>query len=210
MLDRQLPEADRIAGDAPAGLGLPPVVDHRLLQHLFRPVHGRRVGALAGQKQRAEFRQIVFADQRAGRVFLLDGAERGRRGEQSDRLVLGDDAPERAGVRRADRLALVHDRGRAVKQRRIDDVAVADHPADVGGAPPHLARLDVVEILHRPFERDHVAAIVAHHAFRDAGGARGVEDVERIGGEHRHAVGGLLAYLSGVLPRPAPSRGRGP
>ena len=29
-----------------------------------------------------------------------------------------------------------------MQQRRIDDVAVADHPADVGGGPPHLAGLD--------------------------------------------------------------------
>src|SRR3954447_8238032 len=35
-------------------------------------------------------------------------------------------------------------------------------------------------------------AIVAHHAFRNARGARGVEDVERIGCEHRHAVGGFF------------------
>ena len=34
-------------------------------------------------------------------------------------------------------------------------------------------------------------AIVAHHALRDACGARGVEDVERIGREHGHARRGL-------------------
>ncbi len=28
----------------------------------------------------------------------------------------------------------------SVDQRRVDDVAVADHPADVGGRPEHLAR----------------------------------------------------------------------
>ena len=47
-------------------------------------------------------------------------------------------------------------------------------------------------VLHRPGERDHVPAIVAHHALRDAGRARGVEDVERIGREHRHAGRGLV------------------
>ena len=56
------PEAHRIAADAPAGLGLPPVVDHRLAQHLLRPVHRRRVGALAGEKQRAEFRQVILLE----------------------------------------------------------------------------------------------------------------------------------------------------
>ena len=79
-----------------------------------------------------------------------------------------------------------------MKQRPVDDVAVADHPADVGAAPPHLAGLDAVEIEHRPFQRDQMAAIVAHHAFRFARGARGVEDVERIGREHRHARRGFF------------------
>ena len=76
-----------------------------------------------------------------------------------------------------------------MKQRPIDDVAVTDHPADVGAAPPDLAGLDAVEIEHRPFQRDQMPAIVAHHALGFACRSRGVEDVERIGGQHRHAVG---------------------
>ena len=170
---------------------------------LLRPLDGRRIGALAGQKQRAEFRQVVLREQLAVRVFLADGAERGRRGEQRDHAVLGADAPERAGVGRADRLALVQDRGAAVEQRRIDDVGVADHPADVGARPPHFARADAVQILHRPFERDHVAAIVAHHALGNSGRAGGVENVERIGGGDRHAFG-CLGEVDGVLPGFAP------
>ena len=79
-----------------------------------------------------------------------------------------------------------------MKQRRIDDVAVADHPADVASAPPDFARLDAVEIEHRPFQRDQMPAIVAHHAFRFSGRARGVENVERIGRQHRHARRGFL------------------
>ena len=192
VLDRQHAEPHRIAGDAPAGFGLPPMVDHRHLQLLLGPFHRRRIGALAGQKQRAEFRQIVLPDEFAVGVFLLDGAERGRRGEERHRLVLGDHPPERAGIRRADRLALIHDRGRAMKQRPVDDVAVADHPADVGAAPPDLAGLDAVEVEHRPFQRDQMPAIVAHHALGFSGGAGGVEDVERIGREHRHAGGGFF------------------
>ena len=144
------------------------------------------------------FDRSYLREELALRVFLLDGAERGRRGEHRDALVLGDHAPERAGVRRADRLALVEHRGAAVEQRRIDDVAVADHPADVGRRPPGLARLDAVEVLHRPFQRDHVAAVVAHHALRPAGRARGVEDVERIGGGDRHAV----EPIAGLVQRP--------
>ena len=44
------------------------------------------------------------------------------------------------GVGRADRLALVEDGRAAGEQRRVDDVGVADDPADVGGGPVHLAR----------------------------------------------------------------------
>ena len=78
-----------------------------------------------------------------------------------------------------------------MEQRRVDDVAVAHHPADVGGRPIDLAGLDAVEIFHRPFQRDHVAAVIAHHAFRPAGRARRIKNVERIGGSDRDAVGRL-------------------
>ncbi|MEY9610320.1 hypothetical protein ABIF21_003194 [Bradyrhizobium elkanii] len=88
VLDRQLAEPDRIAGDAPSGLGLPPVVDDRHLQLLLGPLHRRRIGALAGEEQGAEAREIVIPDELALGVFLLDRAERGRRGEEGDRLVL--------------------------------------------------------------------------------------------------------------------------
>ena len=39
-----------------------------------------------------------------------------------------------------------------------------------------------------------MAAVVAHHPLGHAGGAGGVEDVERIGGGHRHAVGRRGAF----------------
>ena len=73
-------------------------------------------------------------------------------------------------------------------ERAVDDVGMPDHPADVGSGPPHFARIDAVEIFHRPFERDHVAAIVAYHALRPAGRARRVKNVERIGRRDRNAI----------------------
>ena len=51
------------------------------------------------------------------------------------------DPPEGAGIGRADRLALVEHRRAAVQQRRVDDVGMADHPADIGGAEIDLAGL---------------------------------------------------------------------
>ncbi len=79
-----------------------------------------------------------------------------------------------------------------MEQRRIDDVAVAHHPTDVGAAPPDLAGLDAVEIEHRPLQGNQMPAIVAYDTFRYARGAGGVEDIERIGGEYRHAIGGFF------------------
>ena len=135
----------------------------RHLQLLLRPF-ARSAGSArspARNRVRNFDRSYCRMNLPSGSSFRMR-AERGRRGEQRDRLVLGDHAPECAGIGRADRLALVHDRGRAVQQRAVDDVAVADHPADVGAAPPDLARLDAIEVEHRPFQRDQMAAIVAH------------------------------------------------
>ena len=122
------------------------------------------------------------AEQRAVRVLLLDRPEGGRRGEQRGRRrARAIDPPERAGVGRADRLALVeHGRG-AGEQRRVDDVGVADDPADVAGGPPHVARADAVDVAHRPAQRDGVPAVVADDALGPARRAGGVEDVERVG-----------------------------
>ena len=78
---------------------------------------------------------------------------------------------------------------------------MADHPADVGRRPEGLARLDPELVPHRPFQRDHVPAIVADDALGLAGRARGVDDVERVGGGDRHAfdVALRIARLADML-----------
>ena len=70
-LDRQLPEPHRVAGDGPAGLGLPPVIDDRHAEQLLRPLDGRRIAALAGQEQGAKLRQVVVPQQLASVGLLL-------------------------------------------------------------------------------------------------------------------------------------------
>ena len=110
-------------------------------------------------------------------IFLLDGAESGRRGKKRLDLVFRDHPPERARIGRADRLALIDHRGRPGDQRAIDDIAVADHPADIGGGPEDVTGLDIVEVGDRPGQRDQMAAIVAHHPFGLAGRARGIEHI---------------------------------
>ena len=97
----------------------------------------------------------------------------------------GAHSPKRAGIRRADRLALVHDACAAGEQWRVDDVAVTDHPADIGCGPEHVARAQAVDHPHRVVQRDGMAAAVAHHALWLPGRARGVEDIERVGGQRR-------------------------
>ena len=103
--------------------------------------------------------------------------------------MLLDDPPEGAGVGRAYGLALEHDRGATVQQGRVDDVGVADHPSDIRGRPVHLARLDIVKVFHCPLERHRVPAIVANGTLGPAGRTGGVEDVKRVSGLDRHAVG---------------------
>ena len=142
----------------------------------------------ARNRARNEERSYVLQEFRL-RILLLDGAKGRGRGEQRHDPMIGDHPPIGAGIGRAHRLALVENGRATMKERPIDDVGMADHPADVRGGPEHLARLHAEEMAHGPFERDHVAAIVAHHALRNAGRTRGVEHVERIGGCDRHAFG---------------------
>jgi hypothetical protein len=188
VLDREAAQAQAVRRHGPAGLGLPPVVDDRAVEHALGPLHGVGIGALAGQEQGDELREIVPADPLAPGVLLLDRAEGGGRGEQRLDAVVGDDAPEDAGIGRAHGLALEHHRRVAVEQRRIDHVAVAHDPADVACRPPAVAGVEVVDPLHRPVHRHHVAAVVADHALGLTRRAGGVEDVERVGRRNRHPV----------------------
>jgi hypothetical protein len=64
------------------------VVDHRHAQEVVSPVVGVGVEALAGQEQAAEARDVMTAQMLAGRVLLLDGPERGGRGEERLHPVL--------------------------------------------------------------------------------------------------------------------------
>ena len=180
----------RVRRDRPAGLGLPPVVDDRDAEQLARP-SGRCPGRAARRPGTASAaRQVVLrpASSPSGSSFLIARIAVGAV-NSACHAVLGDDPPERAGVRGADRLALVQHRGRADQQRRVDDVGVADDPADVARrSRTRRPGPDVVDVRHRPAQRDRVAAVVADDALRLPGGARGVEDVERVGRGDRHAV----------------------
>ena len=124
-------------------------------------------------------------------VVPLDGTERGRRREETDRAVLRDDPPERPGVGGADWLALVEHSGGAGEQRGVDDVGVPDDPPDVAGREHRLPRRHVVDVGHRPPQRDGISPAVAVDPLGLPRRAGGVEDVERVGGSHGDAAGRL-------------------
>ncbi len=123
-----------------AGFGLPPGVDDRaaaLADHAIVPLPRLRIDRLAdGAEQPQRLARGLLHRRVAG---LHQRADRGRRGVDDVDLVLVANLPEPRHARVV-RHALEHQRGGAVRERPIDDVAVAGHPADVGGAPVDVAR----------------------------------------------------------------------
>ena len=186
--DGQPFDPDAVGCDRPSRLRLPVVVDHGDAELVLGPAERLRVAALACEKECAELREVVAADVLAVRILLTDGAEGCRRGEERTDAVLRADTPERAGIGRADWLPLVEDARATVQQRAVHGVGVPDRPADVRRGPVHLARVGVVDVLHRPRQRDRVAAVVADDPLRLPGRPGRVDDVERVGRSERHAV----------------------
>src|SRR6516164_11330939 len=105
--------------------------------------------------------------------------------------MLGDHSPERPGIWRACGRSLIENGRCSMQQRRIDGIAVTNDPSDVRGGPVDLSRLDSVEMSHRPFQRDHMAAVVTHDAFRLTSRARRIKDIKGVGGRQGHAIGAL-------------------
>src|SRR4029450_6886965 len=100
--------------------------DNRNLEHAPGPPQRVGVQSLTGQEEGAKGRAIVFPDELALWVLAFDRAESGRRGEETDDLVLRNNAPEGAGVGCPNRLAFEEYGRVAVGQRRIDHVRVFD------------------------------------------------------------------------------------
>ena len=74
--------------------------------------------------------------------------------------------------------------GRPGHQRPVDDVAVARHPAGVGGTPVDVVGLDVEDELGGGVACGPDSRRGCGHALRLAGRAGGVEDEERVFGIH--------------------------
>ena len=164
----------------PAGLRLPPRVDDRaalLADDAVVPHPGLGIDRLADRAEQAQRRQVVAA--RPLVAPLDEGADRRRRGVEDGDAEVVDDLPEAIGLRVV-RRALVHDGGRAVRERAVDDVAVARDPADVGGAPVDVVVLQVEDAPRRERRVQEVAAGRVEDALRLPGRAARVEDEERM------------------------------
>ncbi len=163
-----------------AGFGLPPGVHNGAAifsDGLEIPFPGRGIDGLADRAKKAQAADVVRVD--PVRAPGHEGAH-GRGGAIENRdLVALDDFPEAVAARLIGR-AFVHHDARAVRERPVDDVAVAGDPADVGGAPVDVVVAEIEDELRGPHALQEIAGGSVQHAFGFAGGAAGVEDVERM------------------------------
>ncbi len=126
------------------------------------PEPGLGIDRLADRAQQAQRRALGALHRPI--ALAHQGADRRGRGIEDVDLVLVDDLPEARGIRIV-RHALEHQRGGAVGQRPIDDIAVAGHPADIGGAPVDIALVIIEDVLMGPGDIDQIAAAGVQHAL---------------------------------------------
>ncbi|MNX75202.1 hypothetical protein D3C86_1066660 [compost metagenome] len=139
-------------------------------------------------------------------VLPLEHPHGGGRGKQGVYAELLHQLPQDGAIG-AYRRALVQHRGLPADQGAIDNIGMADHPADVAGAEKRIARAAVEQVLHGRGQRYRIAARVALHALGLAGGAGRIKDVAGLGRLqplHRHpgatvarAQGGVIQVASG-------------
>ena len=129
--------------------------------------------------------------------------DRGRRRVEDVHLVALDDRPPAVAVGIVGH-ALVEDAGGGVRERPVDDVAVAGDPADVGRAPVHGVGLHVEDVVVRRRDAGEVAAGRVDDPLRLRGRAARVEEVEEILRVHRlaRARGGVVALALDEVLRP--------
>ncbi len=97
--------------------------------------------------------------------------------------MLVHDLPEARGVRIVGD-AFEHQGLGAVGKRPVDDIGVARHPADIGGAPVDVAVMIIEHILVGDRGIDEIAAGGVQYALGLAGRTGGVEDEEGVLGVH--------------------------
>ena len=163
-----------------ARLGLPPGVDERApaaADDIVVPLPRLLVDGLPHRSDDLQCGQVVSLRE-AGLAGHQGADGRGRGVELIDLQLLAD--LPKAGRRRPGRDALKHDGRGAVEHRSVDDVAVAGDPADVRGAPIHVARLVLEDVGEAVARIDHVAPAGVDHALGLARTAGGVEDEQEV------------------------------
>jgi len=174
-----------------AGFRLPPGIDNGatpVTDHVVIPFPSLGVDGFAhGAEQAQGFARGLF---HRAIAFAHQCADRGRRGVEHRDLVLVADLPETRGVGIVGH-ALEGNRGGADGQRSVHQVAMAGHPAHVGGTPVDVAFLYVKGELGGHGCVQQVSGGGVQHALGFAGGAGGIQDKQRIFGIHgfRRAVG---------------------
>ncbi|OXC78774.1 hypothetical protein BSU04_10245 [Caballeronia sordidicola] len=135
------------------------------------PVPGARVDGFTDRAEDAQRAQVVTRGMhRAIRFSALDERPDGsRRGVESRHLVALDHVPEAAGVRVRGH-TFENDLGRANGGRPVADVRMPRDPADVGGTPEDIVRLDVEGPLHGDRSPQQIASRTVLHTLRRAGG----------------------------------------
>ncbi len=130
---------------------------------------------------------------------LEERADRGRRGVKDRDAVLVDHRPQAIGLGMG-RRALVHHHRRAVRQRSVDDVAVAGDPSDIGGAPVRVVVFEVEHPLARDVCAEEIPSGGMHDALGLAGGPAGVEDEQRVLGVEVFRLAPHRGVLHHVVP----------
>ena len=111
-----------------------------------------------------------------------------------------DDAPDQVGIGIIEG-AFVGDGGAAHEQGSVDDVAVTDYPADVGGGPPNVGRLHAETPLGHAVNADLVAAVGVDDQLGLGGGAGGGQDECGFVGLHANVIAALTVALGDeILP----------
>jgi hypothetical protein len=176
-LDRQQAQAVRVSEDGASRLRLPHVIDdrHTVVEHgLLQPGQRLWVQHLARADNALE-PAVIDPGQDVGAVPHQHADRRGRREDAGDAELLDGRAPVRVGVRMVER-AFEGDRRAAGQQRRIDHVAVADDPADVGGGPPDVGRLQAEAPAAHARDVHLIAAVRVDGQLGRGGGPRRRED----------------------------------
>ena len=146
------------------------------------------VGAFSGKIKCAQPAQIVLGPFDALGILAFDRADRCWSRKKAFNVVFGDDPPECSCIRRTYGLTLKNDGGVTVYQRRIANVRMTHDPTNIRRSPKHFAGIDLINVLHRPVQRDEVPSRRAHHALWRSGRAGGIQNIGWVVAGHGHAI----------------------